>query len=127
MFARGCVCESVWRSKDVPVGAGRMCRGHRQQRLGEGVRVSRSVYAGQCCLTCVCLEDKCPHSCVLGGQWLCVSLSVPVSELPVVSVYVCVGVCIAGLWQCMVLSLVISEHLCGAAVCTVSLCVHQRL
>lgn len=88
---------------------------------------SKMFYAGQCCLTCVCLEDKCPHLCVLGGQWLCVSLSVPVSELPVVSVYVCVGVCIAGLWQCMVLSLVISEHLCGAAVCTVSLCVHQRL
>lgn len=79
-------------------------------------------------LSYVCVfEDKCPHLCVLGGQWLCVSLSVPVSELPVVSVYVCVGVCIAGLWQCMVLSLVISEHLCGAAVCTVSLCVHQRL
>lgn len=76
----------------------------------------------------VCVWRISAPTCVCwGGQWLCVSLSVPVSELPVVSVYVCVGVCIAGLWQCMVLSLVISEHLCGAAVCTVSLCVHQRL
>lgn len=62
------------------------------------------------------------------------SLSVPVSELPVVSVYVCVGVCIAGLWQRMMLSLVVSEHLCGAAVCmgvivcpsaSVSLAIHH--
>lgn len=54
MFARGCVCvcECV-RSKGVPVGAGRMCRGHQQQRLGEDVRVSRSVCAGQRCLVCV--------------------------------------------------------------------------
>lgn len=64
-----------------------MGRGHPQKRLGEGWCVSPALCVGAA-LSCVCLEDGCPHSCVLGVVVL--RVTVPVSELPVVSL--CVGV-----------------------------------
>jgi len=54
------------------------------------VGVCLQLRASQAALPCVCLEDGCPHSCVLGVVVL--RVTVPVSELPVVSLRVGVSV-----------------------------------
>lgn len=78
-------------------------------------------------LSCVCLEDGCPLSYVLGGSGsVCHCLCLFWSY----QLFPCVwgGVCIAGLWQCVMLSLVVSERLSVVQLCaSVSLFVHQRL
>lgn len=38
-----CECSGIWGGEGVPVGVGRMCRGHHQQCLGEGMRVCLQV------------------------------------------------------------------------------------
>lgn len=69
-----CECSSIWGGEGVPVGVGRMWRGHHQQCLGEGMRVCLQVCPCRSTLSCVRLEDGCPHLCVLKSVVLCVTV-----------------------------------------------------
>lgn len=126
VFARGCVCV-------------RVCGGARVSPWGQGgwteaTPSSAWVRVGVClqlcvsgaALSCVCLEDGCPHSCVLGVVVLRVTACACFGVTSCFSV--CGGVCVAGLWQRVMLSLVVSEQLNAVQLCaSVSLSVRQRL
>lgn len=113
-----CVRAGVWRSEGVPVGAGRMCRGHQRQRLAEGLRVSPGLSVRVSAVLCAFGRRVPPLARVGGSGSACFGVT---------SCFcMCVGVCIAGLWQGVMLSLVVSEQLSVVRLCaSVSLYVRR--